>query len=178
MLKKTSLNKQKAVETNQNVIAPGILRAASSLRRPSNRYSPFKNNVFSNTKKSSEKEEVYVRINKKKNVASKNVVSDKKIVTDVDVKNALKAKDVLCVSCTDTPYLPDGYGVLVFRITQLLLLTLDGTLEIKATIDTIRYTISEASIRDSLQLDDATGITMLPNDELFEGMGQIGYPTD
>ncbi|GJV34273.1 putative ribonuclease H-like domain-containing protein [Tanacetum coccineum] len=54
----------------------------------------------------------------------------------------------------------------------------DGTLEIKATIDTIRYTISEASIRNSLQLDDATGITMLPNDELFEGMGQIGYPTD
>ncbi|GJV09163.1 hypothetical protein Tco_1346819 [Tanacetum coccineum] len=54
----------------------------------------------------------------------------------------------------------------------------DGSLEISATIDTIRYTISEASIRDSLQLDDATGITMLPNEELFEGMGQIGYPTD
>ncbi|GKB50723.1 hypothetical protein Tco_0901476 [Tanacetum coccineum] len=54
----------------------------------------------------------------------------------------------------------------------------DGSLEIHATIDTIRYTISEASIRDSLQLDDATGITMLPNDDLFEGMGQIGYPTD
>ncbi|GJR08198.1 retrovirus-related pol polyprotein from transposon TNT 1-94 [Tanacetum coccineum] len=42
----------------------------------------------------------------------------------------------------------------------------------------LRYTISEASIRDSLQLEDATGITMLPNDDLFEGMGQIGYPTD
>ncbi|GJS41990.1 putative ribonuclease H-like domain-containing protein [Tanacetum coccineum] len=54
----------------------------------------------------------------------------------------------------------------------------DGSLEINATIDTIRYTISEASIRDSLQLEDATGITMLPNEELFEGMGQIGYPTD
>ncbi|GKA07649.1 hypothetical protein Tco_0686873 [Tanacetum coccineum] len=54
----------------------------------------------------------------------------------------------------------------------------DGTLEITATIDTIRYTISEASIRDSLQLEDATGITMLPNEELFEGMGQTGYPTD
>ncbi|GJT78901.1 hypothetical protein Tco_1045626 [Tanacetum coccineum] len=52
------------------------------------------------------------------------------------------------------------------------------SIEINATIDTIRYTISEASIRDSLQLEDATGITMLPNDELFEGMGQIGYPTD
>ncbi|GJX51787.1 hypothetical protein Tco_0278632 [Tanacetum coccineum] len=54
----------------------------------------------------------------------------------------------------------------------------DGSLEINATIDTIRYTISEASIRDSLQLEDATGITMLPNEELFEGMGQTGYPTD
>ncbi|GJW11155.1 putative ribonuclease H-like domain-containing protein [Tanacetum coccineum] len=50
----------------------------------------------------------------------------------------------------------------------------NGSLEIKATIDTIRYTISEASIRDSLQLDDTTGINMLPNDELFEGMGKIG----
>ncbi|GJR09199.1 hypothetical protein Tco_0791851 [Tanacetum coccineum] len=54
----------------------------------------------------------------------------------------------------------------------------DGSLEINATIDTMRYTISEASIRDSLQLDDTTGITMLPNADLFEGMGQIGYPTN
>ncbi|GJQ92985.1 hypothetical protein Tco_0004124 [Tanacetum coccineum] len=54
----------------------------------------------------------------------------------------------------------------------------DGTLEINATIDTIGYTITEASIRDTLQLADATGITMLPNDEIFEGMGKIGYPTD
>ncbi|GKE76704.1 hypothetical protein Tco_1542824, partial [Tanacetum coccineum] len=54
----------------------------------------------------------------------------------------------------------------------------DGTLEIKATIDTRGYTINEASIRDTLQLEDATGITMLPNDELFEGMGKMGYPTD
>ncbi|GJV75544.1 putative ribonuclease H-like domain-containing protein [Tanacetum coccineum] len=50
----------------------------------------------------------------------------------------------------------------------------DGSLEIKATIDSIGYTITEASIRDTLQLDDASGITMLPNNELFEGMGQIG----
>ncbi|GJT73316.1 ribonuclease H-like domain-containing protein [Tanacetum coccineum] len=54
----------------------------------------------------------------------------------------------------------------------------DGSLEINATIDTIGYTITEASIRDSLQLEDATGITMLPNDELFKGIGQMGYPTD
>ncbi|GJT62899.1 putative ribonuclease H-like domain-containing protein [Tanacetum coccineum] len=54
----------------------------------------------------------------------------------------------------------------------------DGSLEINATIDTIGYTSTEASIRDTLQLDDTTGITMLPNDEIFEGMGQMGYPTD
>ncbi|GJR78542.1 putative ribonuclease H-like domain-containing protein [Tanacetum coccineum] len=47
-----------------------------------------------------------------------------------------------------------------------------------ATIDTIEYTITEASIRSKLQLADASGITMLPNNEIFEGMGQMGYPTD
>ncbi|GKA47112.1 hypothetical protein Tco_0739995 [Tanacetum coccineum] len=49
----------------------------------------------------------------------------------------------------------------------------DGTLEINATIDTIGYTITKASIRDSLQLADATGITMLPNDEIFEIFGNM-----
>ncbi|GJW28138.1 hypothetical protein Tco_0045013 [Tanacetum coccineum] len=52
----------------------------------------------------------------------------------------------------------------------------DRTLELHATIDTTEYKITEASIRDKLHLADASGITMLPNN--FEGMGQIGYPTD
>ncbi|GJT40184.1 ribonuclease H-like domain-containing protein [Tanacetum coccineum] len=38
----------------------------------------------------------------------------------------------------------------------------DGTLELHATIDTIAYTITEASIRSKLKLADASGITMLP----------------
>ncbi|GJX18720.1 retrovirus-related pol polyprotein from transposon TNT 1-94, partial [Tanacetum coccineum] len=118
----TSPTKKKEVEPNQNVIAPGMykvtkqtetntkraksvlpftrLSAASSVRRPLNRDSPLKNSVLSNTKNSSEKVEVSVRTNKKTYVASKNVVSNKKIVTDIDVENALKTKDVLCVSCT------------------------------------------------------------------------------
>ncbi|GJR76629.1 hypothetical protein Tco_0088994 [Tanacetum coccineum] len=50
----------------------------------------------------------------------------------------------------------------------------DGTLELQATIDTIVYTITEASIRNKLQLADASGITMLPNNEIFEGMGHMG----
>ncbi|GKC31920.1 hypothetical protein Tco_1039214 [Tanacetum coccineum] len=75
------------------------LQAASSVRGPSNRDSSFKNNALSNTKKSSERVEASDSTNKKLNVASKNVVLNKKIVTNADVKNTLKAKDVLCVSC-------------------------------------------------------------------------------
>ncbi|GJY92359.1 hypothetical protein Tco_0508141 [Tanacetum coccineum] len=48
------------------------------------------------------------------------------------------------------------------------------TLELRATIDTIEYTITEASIRSKLQLADASGISMLPNTEIFEGMGNMG----
>nr|GEW48095.1 hypothetical protein [Tanacetum cinerariifolium] len=73
---------------------------------PLNRDSPLKNSVFSNTKKSSEKLEVFVRTNKKTYVASKNVVSNQKIVTDIDVENTLKAKDVLCVSCAKNALIP------------------------------------------------------------------------
>ncbi|GKD36788.1 hypothetical protein Tco_1256995 [Tanacetum coccineum] len=109
----TSPNKKKDVETNKNVIVLGMykveiskkqetitnkaksvlpsirLEAASSVRGPSNRDLSFRNSVLSNTKNSSEKVEVFVMTNKKTYVASKNVVSNKEIVTDVDVKNAL-----------------------------------------------------------------------------------------
>ncbi|GJV63793.1 hypothetical protein Tco_1474621 [Tanacetum coccineum] len=124
----TSPIEKKEVETNQNVIAPGMykvtkqtktitkraksglpstgLSAASSVRRPLNRDSPLKNSVLSNTKKSSEKVKVSVRTNKKTYVASKNVVSNKKIVTDMDVENALKVKDVLCISCAKNVLIP------------------------------------------------------------------------
>ncbi|GJY77563.1 hypothetical protein Tco_0483364 [Tanacetum coccineum] len=88
-------NKQQAVGTNKNVIALGMykvgtsqvtntnkaksvlsstrLSATSSVRRPSNRDSSFRNSVVSNTKNSSEKVEVFDRTNKKPDVASKNV---------------------------------------------------------------------------------------------------------
>nr|GEZ48031.1 hypothetical protein [Tanacetum cinerariifolium] len=83
----------------KSVLPSTRLSAASSVRRPLNRDSLLKNNVLSNTIKSSENVKASIRTNKKTYVASKNVVSNKKIVTDMDVKNALEAKDVLCVSC-------------------------------------------------------------------------------
>ncbi|GJU00998.1 retrovirus-related pol polyprotein from transposon TNT 1-94 [Tanacetum coccineum] len=124
----TSPNKQRYDNINTNVIASGMykvdkkhesntnkaksvfsstrIRAASSIRRPLNRDYQVKNSGLANTKRSSKKVEVYVRKNKKINIASKNVVlNEKKVITD-DVKNALKAKDVLCVSCAKNVLIP------------------------------------------------------------------------
>lgn len=54
----------------------------------------------------------------------------------------------------------------------------DGTLELNATIDTLEYSITEESVRSKLQLADASGISMLANHDLFQGLEKIGYPTD
>ncbi|GJR79872.1 putative ribonuclease H-like domain-containing protein [Tanacetum coccineum] len=78
---------------------------------------------------------------------------------------------------TNNPTIHDSLVKQFWQTTTATTLA-DGTLELKATIDTIEYTITEASIRSKLQLADASGITMLPNNEIFEGMGHMGYPTD
>ncbi|GJW94367.1 putative ribonuclease H-like domain-containing protein [Tanacetum coccineum] len=51
----------------------------------------------------------------------------------------------------------------------------DGTQQLNATIDTIEHTILyEESVRRQLQLADASGIHMLQNEEIFEGLQNIG----
>ncbi|GKA90670.1 hypothetical protein Tco_0812540 [Tanacetum coccineum] len=50
----------------------------------------------------------------------------------------------------------------------------NGNQELLATIDSKAYTITEASVRSSLQLADATGITNLPDAEIHEGLAQWG----
>ncbi|GJV38105.1 retrovirus-related pol polyprotein from transposon TNT 1-94 [Tanacetum coccineum] len=124
--------KKKHVDTNTNVIAPGMykvntankqetksvltsigLEDATSVRRPSSRGSSSKNSVLLNTKNHSKDVEVHVMTNKKTYVASKkNVVQNKKIVTNVNVKNALKIKDVLCVSCDKNVLTPSHFKCL------------------------------------------------------------------
>ncbi|GJW35660.1 integrase, catalytic region, zinc finger, CCHC-type containing protein [Tanacetum coccineum] len=81
------------------------LSAMSSVRRPSNRDPLFKNSVISNTKNSSEKVEVSAKTNNKPDVASKNVALNT-IVTNDEIKNALIAKNVLCVSCDKNVLIP------------------------------------------------------------------------
>ncbi|GJR31279.1 hypothetical protein Tco_1107511 [Tanacetum coccineum] len=54
-------------------------------------------------------------------------------------------------------------------------ITLDnGEQELKATIDTHEYTISESSVRNKLKLADENGITEFTNAEIFEGMANLG----
>ncbi|GJX26492.1 hypothetical protein Tco_0232788 [Tanacetum coccineum] len=100
---------EKKQDTNTNkaksVLSSTGLRATSSVRRPSNMDSSFKNSVLSNTKNSSEKVKVFYRTNKKPDVASKKVDLNK-IVTNDDIKNAVIAKNVLCVSCAKNVLIP------------------------------------------------------------------------
>ncbi|GJW30664.1 retrovirus-related pol polyprotein from transposon TNT 1-94 [Tanacetum coccineum] len=115
----TSPAKQRGVNSNKNVIAPGMykvvtthesqtneakhnlysigMNASSSIRRPMNRDSHVKNSVLANSKKPAKKVAVYVRKNKQTNITS---------VIDVDVANASKAKTLLCVSCMQNVLIP------------------------------------------------------------------------
>ncbi|GKC71957.1 hypothetical protein Tco_1117840 [Tanacetum coccineum] len=124
----TSPAKQRGVNSNKNVIAPGMykvvtthesqtneakhdlsstgMNAASSVRRPMNRDSHVKNSVLANSKKPAKKVAVYVRKNKQTDNTSENVISNKENVIDVDVANASKAKTLLCVSCMQNVLIP------------------------------------------------------------------------
>ncbi|GJR62849.1 hypothetical protein Tco_1505011 [Tanacetum coccineum] len=108
----TSPAKQSRVNSNKNVIAPGMYKvvtthesqtneakhdlsltgmsAASSVRRPMNRDSHVKNSVLANSKKPAKKVAVYVRKNKQIDITSENVILNKENVIDVDVANASK----------------------------------------------------------------------------------------
>ncbi|GKB42564.1 retrovirus-related pol polyprotein from transposon TNT 1-94, partial [Tanacetum coccineum] len=89
---------------------------------------------------------------------------------ETDQKNSM---DLQMYALTTNPTIYDSL-VKQFWQTATANTLADGTLELQATIDTIVYTITEASIRNKLQLADASGITMLPNNEIFKGMGHMG----
>ncbi|GKA46616.1 hypothetical protein Tco_0739499, partial [Tanacetum coccineum] len=67
---------------------------------------------------------------------------------------------------------PTIYDSLVKQFWQTAIASTltDGTLELRATIDTLEYTITEASVRSKLQLADASGISMLPKRNVKTGV--------
>ncbi|GJY45186.1 putative ribonuclease H-like domain-containing protein [Tanacetum coccineum] len=54
----------------------------------------------------------------------------------------------------------------------------NGEVELTATIDGQEKTITEASLRRHLKLEDHGGIPALPNSEIFEHLALMGYETD
>ncbi|GJZ43408.1 retrovirus-related pol polyprotein from transposon TNT 1-94 [Tanacetum coccineum] len=102
------VEKKQNTETNnaKSVLSSTRLIAYSSVKRSLTRDSSFKNSVLSNTKNSSKKVEVFDRSHNEPDVASQNVDLEKKIVTNDDIKNALIAKNVLCVSCAKNVLIP------------------------------------------------------------------------
>lgn len=51
----------------------------------------------------------------------------------------------------------------------------DGVKKIKATVDGCSIILNEGTIRQCLQFYNATCITILPNDTLFENFSRMGY---
>ncbi|GJT85296.1 hypothetical protein Tco_1067013 [Tanacetum coccineum] len=56
--------------------------------------------------------------------------------------------------------------------------TVNGEVELTASIDGQAKTITEASLRRHLKLEDNGGISSLPNTEIFEQLALMGYATD
>ncbi|GJW11923.1 hypothetical protein Tco_1577750 [Tanacetum coccineum] len=56
--------------------------------------------------------------------------------------------------------------------------TANGEMELTATIDGHVKTLTEASLRRNLKLEDNGGVTTLPNTEIFEQLALIGYETN
>ncbi|GJZ43809.1 hypothetical protein Tco_0591064 [Tanacetum coccineum] len=54
----------------------------------------------------------------------------------------------------------------------------NGTQQLIASIDSKEYTITKASVRNKLQLADATGIHNLSDAEIYAGLATLGYVTE
>ncbi|GJV26770.1 hypothetical protein Tco_1383218 [Tanacetum coccineum] len=75
---------------------------------------------------------------------------------------------------------PDVYVSFIKQFWRSAEATTDdnGEVQLTATIDGHSMTITEASLRRHLKLDDHDGITSIPNSEIFEQLALMGYHTD
>ncbi|GJW17148.1 putative ribonuclease H-like domain-containing protein [Tanacetum coccineum] len=75
---------------------------------------------------------------------------------------------------------PDVYVSFIKQFWRSAEATTDdhGEVQLTATIDGHSMTITEASLRRHLKLDDHDGITSIPNSEIFEQLALMGYHTN
>ncbi|GKC28525.1 hypothetical protein Tco_1035819, partial [Tanacetum coccineum] len=118
----------------------------------------------------------------------KRLIEMVKIHTDYNVADLLtKAFDVtrfkFLISSIGTSlqyaltHNPTVYDSLVkqFWQTATVRTLANGTQQIEASIDNKSYTIIEASVRSKLQFADATGISNLPDAEIYVGLTTLGF---
>ncbi|GKC56487.1 hypothetical protein Tco_1084085, partial [Tanacetum coccineum] len=65
-----------------------------------------------------------------------------------------------------------------FWTTTTASTNVNGEVELTSSIDGQAKTITEASLRRHLKLEDNGGITSLPNTKIFEQLALMGYATD
>nr|GEX22048.1 hypothetical protein [Tanacetum cinerariifolium] len=68
-----------------------------------------------------------------------------------------------------------GFHQIIDFMNALEVSLSDGARGLVATIDGTTYTVTEASIRSALQLDDLNAIDTMTNEEIFAGLQDIGY---
>ncbi|GJV46025.1 putative ribonuclease H-like domain-containing protein [Tanacetum coccineum] len=101
-----------------------------------------------------------------------------KIYTDHNVADLLtKGFDVTRYTLTHNPTIYDSL-VKQFWQTATVRTLANGTQQLVSSIDSKEYTITEASVRSKLQLEDATGIHNLSYAEIYAGLATLGYVTE
>ncbi|GJS34085.1 putative ribonuclease H-like domain-containing protein [Tanacetum coccineum] len=88
-----------------------------------------------------------------------------------------KKQTVVATSSTEVEYMAAASCYGQFWQTASTTTLKDGEVEITTTIDGQLKTITEASLRRHLKLEDADGISSLPNTEIFEQLALMGVPT-
>ncbi|GJT40570.1 hypothetical protein Tco_0940435 [Tanacetum coccineum] len=77
-------------------------------------------------------------------------------------------------SLTHNPTIYDSL-VKQFWQTATIRTLANGIQELVASIDNTEYTITEAFVKSKLQLADATGISNLPDAEIYDGLATLGH---
>ncbi|GKA93398.1 hypothetical protein Tco_0815384 [Tanacetum coccineum] len=83
----------------------------------------------------------------------------------------------ICYALTKKPEVCVSFIKQFWRTAEILTDD-DGTVKIHATVDGHSLSITEASLRRHLKLDDQEGLVSLPTTEIFAQLALMGYATD
>nr|GEV31042.1 xylulose kinase-1 [Tanacetum cinerariifolium]GEV31128.1 xylulose kinase-1 [Tanacetum cinerariifolium]GEV47903.1 xylulose kinase-1 [Tanacetum cinerariifolium] len=59
--------------------------------------------------------------------------------------------------------------------TSVAVKKVNDVMRLQALVDKKKVVVTEATIRDSIRLDDAKGVECLPNEEIFVELARMGY---